>query len=103
MLNDKFKGYLGCENTTSFTVSKVSKYDFNADVSDVKVGEDIIVNVELPDDANGEVVAIIGTNSYPANVVNGSAKITISNLTMGKYNISIVYKGNAKYASSTIL
>ena len=99
---DKFKGYLGCENTTSFTVNKVSKYDFNADVSDVKVGEDVTVNVDLPDDANGEVVAIIGTNNYTANVVKGSAKITISNLTMGKYNISIVYKGDSKYASSTI-
>lgn len=33
---DKFKGYLGCENVTSFTVNKVSNYKFNASVNDVK-------------------------------------------------------------------
>ena len=99
---DKFKGYLGCENVTSFTVNKVSNYNFNANVNDVKIGEDVTVNVELPVDATGDVVAIVNDKNYTAKAVDGSANITISGLSTGNYNIAITYNGDGKYTKNTI-
>ena len=99
---DKFKGYLECENVTSFTVSKVSNYKFDVSVNDVKIGEDVTVNVELPDDATGDVVAIVNGKNYTAKVVNGNANITISGLSTGNYNVITTYNGDDKYTKNTV-
>ncbi len=60
----------------------------------LKIGEDVTVNVELPVDATGDVVAIVNDKNYTAKAVDGSANITISGLSTGNYNIAITYNGD---------
>ncbi|WP_427831781.1 beta strand repeat-containing protein [Methanobrevibacter intestini] len=80
--------------TGSITVSKVSEFDFNVDV---KVDENVTVNVVLPKDATGEITVKVNNNNYTAKVENGSAKVIISDLKSGKYNITTSYSGDDKY------
>ena len=80
--------------TGSITVSKVSEFDFNVDV---KVDENVTVNVVLPKDATGEITVKVNNNNHTAKVENGSAKVIISDLKPGKYNITTRYSGDDKY------
>ena len=88
--------------TTTVFVSKVSDYEMSSNISDVKEGEDVNIMISLPGDASGSVSVIIGDNSYYANVKNGSASVSISNLNKGNYNVSINYRGDEKYAPKSI-
>ncbi|WP_407414705.1 Ig-like domain repeat protein [Methanobrevibacter sp.] len=80
-----------------FEVSKVSDYEFEASASDIKVGEDAIIEVALPSDATGNVTV----NGKSAKVEKGVAKIAISDLTEGNYTYEVIYSGDDKYTSNT--
>ena len=67
-------------------------------VSDVKYGETIVIDMNLTDESHnpfdgGTVSVIIGSNNYSANVENGSAEIAISELNAGNYTVSLTYDG----------
>ena len=54
-------------------------------------------DVTLPSDATGGIIVTIdGTNTYIP-LVNGTAKVDVSNLTEGSHNITIKYAGDKKY------
>ena len=55
--------YLSSENTTKFTVSKVGSF-VNVAVSDIKVGDEAVINIAVPDDATGNVTVNINGKSY---------------------------------------
>ena len=69
--------------------------DVNAE--DVKVGEDVIINIELPDDATGSVEVVIGNITQNVNIKDGKASVTIANLSAGQYTAAIQYSGDNKY------
>ena len=88
------------QNTTKFTVSKISDYNMNITVpGDVKVGEDAVIIVNVPKDASGNVTVSVGKDVYNAVISNGSAKVVVSGLGAGVYNVSATFTDD-KYAQN---
>ena len=72
----------------------------NVTVEDIKVGEEAIINIELPSDATGSVELVIGNITQSANIKNGKASVSIGNLSAGQYTATIQYNGDNKYGSA---
>ena len=104
---DVFVKYIGdnnynsAQNTTKFTVLKISDYNMNVTVPEFKEGVNSTVGVDLPKDAAGNVTVEIDGKKYTANIINGTAKVNIPGLGVGDYNITTTYSGDAKYVSMT--
>ena len=97
---DGDNNYNANQNTTKFTVSKISDYNMNITVpSDVKVGEDAVIIVNIPKDASGNVTVSVGKDVYNAVISNGSAKVVVSGLGAGVYNVSANFTDD-KYAQN---
>ena len=91
--------YVASSNSTKFTISKLPS-SVLVNVDDIVVGEDAVVNVVLPDDANGNVTITVNGKNYVAVVKYGVASVTISDLAKGNYNVSVKYSGDGKYLPS---
>ena len=89
--------YNANQNTTEFTVSKISDYNMNITVPEFKEGVNSTINVVLPKDATGTVTVEIGGKNYTANVTDGVSNVIIPGLGVGDYNITTTYSGDAKY------
>ena len=64
----------------------------------IDVGENLTVQIELPDDVTNEFVYIsINDDEIPIKVNGGKAVYSISGLTKGTYNYTVSYGGNDKY------
>ena len=104
---DVFVKYIGdnnynsAQNITKFTVLKISDYNMDVTVPEFKEGVNSTVGVDLPKDAEGTVTVEIEGKKYTANIINGTAKVNISGLGVGDYNITTTYSGDAKYVSMT--
>ena len=104
---DVFVKYIGdnnynsAQNTTKFTVLKISDYNMDVTVPEFKEGVNFSVGVDLPKDAEGTVTVEIEGKKYTANIINGTAKVNIPGLGVGDYNITTTYSGDAKYVSMT--
>ena len=104
---DVFVKYIGdnnynsAQNTTKFTVLKISDYNMNVTVPEFKEGVNSTVGVDLPKDAEGTVTVEIEGKKYTANIINGTAKVNIPGLGVGDYNITTTYSCDAKYVSMT--
>ena len=97
---DGDNNYNANQNTTKFTVSKISDYNMNITVpGDVKVGEDAVIIVNVPKDASGNVTVSVGKDVYNAVISNGSAKVVVSGLGAGVYNVSATFADD-KYAQN---
>ena len=100
---DVFVKYIGddnynsAQNTTKFTVLKISDYNMDVAVPEAKDGVNSTVVVDLPEDATGTVTVEIDGENYTANVTKGIAKVNIPGLGVGEYNITTTYSGDAKY------
>ncbi len=82
------------------------EYNLTVDYSDIIVGEDFIFNVTLPIDANGTITYIIGDENTTIDV-NGTfigdnvvVSVPVSDLEVGKYNLTVMYNGNKFYEAS---
>ncbi len=104
---DVFVKYIGdnnynsAQNTTKFTVLKISDYNMDVTVPEFKEGVNSTVGVDLPKDAEGTVTVEIEGKKYTANIINGTAKVNVPGLGVGDYNITTTYSGDAKYVSMT--
>ena len=89
-------------NVTSsdFTISTPAKPDINITLPDIVPGESSVVDVALPGDAAGTVFVLVdGKEVSSATVTNGSAKVTVPELTAGNHTVEVKYSGDSKYAS----
>ena len=84
-----------------FSVSKISDYNMDISVPEIKEGVNSTISVDLPKDATGTVTVEIDGKKYTANVIDGTANVIVSGLSAGDYNIITVYSGDAKYDSMT--
>ena len=84
-----------------FSVSKISDYNMDISVPEIKEGVNSTIGVDLPKDATGTVTVEIDGKKYTANVIDGTANVIVSGLSAGDYNITTVYSGDAKYDSLT--
>ena len=92
--------YLASSNSTSFKVNKLES-NLVIDIGEVKLGEDVIINVKTQEDATGTVTVTINNMKEVITVVNGLASYTLSKVTAGVYNISATYSGDDKYLASS--
>ena len=89
-------------NATSsdFTITSPAKPDINITIPDITSGESSVVDVDLPSDATGTVYVLVdGKEVSSATVTNGSAKVTVPELTAGNHTVEVKYSGDSKYAS----
>ena len=83
------------------TVSKRT-CDITATPKDINYGNDEIITVKVPKNATGRCFANVLGDRYYANPVNGTARIIIPELPVGKYNnIVVTFEGDDKYLSDT--
>ena len=79
----------------------VSKSDIPGDVNisiDIPEGTTSpTFTVTLPSDATGNLTVTVDGVNHTATLVNGSASITVENMTVGDHNISVAYSGDDKY------
>ena len=92
--------YLANITTSKLEVSKVS-CDVNVTISDIDAGENLTVEVRLPNDATGQVLIDIGGVGYYINVTDGVGITEIPNVANGTYNVVVTYTGNDKYLPSS--
>ena len=89
--------YLPGENNASFIVSKIPTNMIIA-VDDIKVGEDAVINITLPNEISNELVSVtIDGKSYTVLINNGKGSLILSNLAANSYPITAKYDGNYKY------
>ena len=94
--------YMPMENSTNFTVSKVSDYNMTVDIADIIKGENATITVTVPKDGTGSVVVTINGTDYKGTVTNGTAKVIIPGLDEGTYKVVTFYAGDAKYDSMIV-
>ena len=63
--------------------------------------ENSTITVNLPEDATGNVTAVIEGEEYTAPVVNGTANIAVPGLRPGNYSVPVTYSGDDKYNPAT--
>ena len=93
--------YNEATGSAEFSVSKISDYNMDISVPEIKEGVNSTISVDLPKDATGTVTVEIDGKKYTANVIDGTANVIVSGLSAGDYNITTVYSGDAKYDSMT--
>ena len=89
--------YNEATGSAEFSVSKISDYNMDISVPEIKEGVNSTISVDLPKDATGTVTVEIGGKNYTANVTDGVANVIIPGLGVGDYNITTTYSGDAKY------
>ena len=99
----KFNGNNNYNPATDSGNFKVNKIASTVDISvdDIKVGEDVVINVDLPYDSTGNVIVTVDGKDYTLAVVNGKANITISGLKEGNYTVDVKYLGDNNYNGIT--
>ena len=92
------------KNSSSFIVQLATDYEFKIITSDALVGEDVIVNVTLPNNANNMVILTLpnGTN-VSKYALNGIASFIIPNMSYGDYKVNATYVGDNNYNRATKL
>ena len=92
--------YIG-EKNIQITVNRINP-NITVKTSNITVGEDVVLNISLNNDATGNITVKINNKTYNKNLSNGNAILKISNLTSGIHNISITYNGDNNYKTSNI-
>ena len=100
VLYDGDEKYKPSTTVVTFNVNKINSA-MKASARTVKVGNDVVVNVELSSDATGNVSIVIDGIEYSGVVSNGAASIILSNLSAGQYSLDIQYSGDAKYKTKS--
>ncbi|WP_133241952.1 Ig-like domain-containing protein, partial [Methanobrevibacter thaueri] len=82
---------------------RVLKYDtpLSADVTNITVIQNEIINITLSNDTTGVVSVIVDGKEYFGRVKNGTVSIELPKLPVGKYNVTLYYEGDNKYNNAT--
>ena len=86
--------------TGNITVSKVSDYKFNITADPIKVGQDAIIIVNVPVDAEGKIILYIDgsmTQGDAADIIGGVATFNVAGLGNGTHTITATFDGDDKY------
>ncbi len=99
--------YTEDEATATFTVERADDYQFevNLTVDEIDMGENLTIDIELPEDANGNVTVYVdGVEAVNATVKDGKATVTVpaSAFTKAGYNDIDVTYSDDNYAETTV-
>ena len=94
--NNKYNNFT---DSVDITVNPKAKENATVDISSntPREGENVTVSVTLPEDATGNVTAVVGGKEYSAPVKDGKATLNIPGLAAGNYTIPVSYSGDDKY------
>ncbi|SDA69696.1 Ig-like domain (group 3), partial [Methanobrevibacter millerae] len=98
-----FKGddkYMNASNKTSFTVKAKTPSALSINVTNITVGENEVIYVNVTPGATGNVTVVIRGREYTEKLDNGVATFTISDLTAREYEVTAIYNGDEYYLSS---
>ena len=87
--------YLSSNNETTFKVSKVDSDDIKV----VDQGNGTVV-ITVPGE-DGNVTVKVGNETFNATVVNGTAIVTLNNVTPGEHEIEVIYSGDGNHTNAT--
>ncbi len=82
--------YLGASNSSTIVVKAKENADLKVTVSDIKVGETAVVNVEI----NSKVTGKVTINGNEVNIAEGKGTFTIAGLSAGEYNVTAIFAGD---------
>ena len=89
-------------NAVNFTVAKKqAPATWTVAAGNVYEGQDVIVDVTINDEATGTVTVDINGRQETADIVEGSAAITISGLTADEYTLNVTYSGDENFLGET--
>ena len=91
--------YGGASEILPITVVKCESY-VQITVKDIIVGNNAVVNLEVPADATGNII-VSADKDYLVDVNNGGAVVEIPALEVGSYKIEATYLGDSKYLDSS--
>ena len=93
--------YDGNTNSSELIVNKLSP-NMQVQTSDAVYGNDATVAINLPDDATGNIkIFIEDILIAESSIINGQSVISINDLPIGDYNITVSYSGDNKYQKSS--
>ena len=84
-------------NCTFIKKDEKNNTDIEIIADDIIFGQDLIVEVNLSENATGTVNLIINSNTYTQSLVNAYAKFNISNLAADTYELVVNYLGDDKF------
>ena len=85
-----------------FNVSKTTDYSMNITVSTgVEVGGKSTITVNVPNDADGNVMITVASTQYNVTVNNGVASVDVTDLSAGENKVSAKLVNDNKHANKT--
>ena len=88
--------YDSCDKTVTITVNGFDA-NLTANVSDIKVGEDAVINITINKNVTGETIVSFNGQNIPVIFNDGLATVRLSNLTQNTYNAVVKFAGDDKY------
>ena len=92
--------YVANHTTGNITISKCPS-TVSATITDIGVGENVTITVNVPEDATGQVLIDIDGVGYYVNVTNGVGVAQIPRMPNGVYDVNLTYTGDDKYLPSS--
>ena len=86
-------------NSTRFEVAKAIVLPDDIKVVDQGNGTVVVV---VPSDLTGEISVKVGNDTYNATIENGTATITLDNITPGVHEVEVIYSGDENHSNATI-
>ena len=91
--------YARGELKTNFTVTKKDISPDDAfDISVPNGSTNPVFSIKLPSDATGNFTVSVDGKNHTVALVNGSASITLDDLTSGIHNVVVTYSGDGNYS-----
>ena len=87
--------------TGSINVSKVTVPEEIVNITVPEGGDGSSYSISLPKDATGNLTVIVDGEKYSQTLVNGSATVSVPELSNGTHNITVTYSGDEKYSPIT--
>ena len=94
------KKYLAQNKSMDVNVNKYSSA-VKINLSEIKVNEDLFIQVGVPGDAAGNVSLYINNEVQILTLNDAKVNYTVKSITRGDYVIAAVYNGDEKYLSSS--
>ena len=91
--------YDSISSTISFNVVKINS-TIHVNVEDTELHNDVIITVNVSEDAKGNITVYVNNNKYTRIISNGLAVFNITGLAKGSYNVYASFDGDDKYYGS---
>ena len=93
--------YLPCEKSINVTIIGFES-ELKANASDIKVGENATLNIEINKNATGQTTVTLGDLVIPVTFTDGKAVVEIPDLKADNYTATVKFAGDNKFLASEI-